>query len=86
MEAAFGRLHNTGAGAYGARPTVVKSIVEDGEIDGSMYDVTYPSTYGAENGARNNNPSGRIYLGRSQAVFPGRRSSKIPPEPQGRVC
>ena len=85
MEAAFGRLHNSGAGAFGARPTVVESIVVDGEIDGSMYGTIYPSIYGSENGARNNNPSGRIYLGRSQAVFPGRRSSKIPPEPQGRV-
>ena len=32
----------------------------DGEIDGSMYGATYPSIYGSENGARNNNPSGRI--------------------------
>ena len=53
MEAAFGRLHNSGAG-------VVESIVVDGEIDGSMYGATYPSIYGSENGARNNNPSGRI--------------------------
>ena len=61
MEAAFGRLHNSGAGAFGARPTVVESIVVDGEIDGSMYGATYPSIYGSENGARNNNnPSGRI--------------------------
>ena len=60
MEAAFGRLHNSGAGAEGARPTVVESIVVDGEIDGSMYGATYPSIYGSENGARNNSPSGRI--------------------------
>ena len=26
MEAAFGRLHNSGAGAFGARPTVVESF------------------------------------------------------------
>ena len=37
MEAAFGRLHNSGAGAFGARPTVVESIMVDGEIDGSIY-------------------------------------------------
>ena len=27
MEAAFGRLHNSGAGAFGASPTVVESIM-----------------------------------------------------------
>ena len=37
MEAAFGRLHNSGAGTFGARPTVVESIMVDGEIDGSIY-------------------------------------------------
>ena len=37
MEAAFGRLHNSGAGAFGARPTVVESIMVDGEIDGCIY-------------------------------------------------
>ena len=42
MEAAFGRLHNSGAGAFGGRPTVVESIVVDGEIDGSMYGARYP--------------------------------------------
>ena len=31
MEAAFGRLHNSGAGAFGARPTVVESIMVDGK-------------------------------------------------------
>ena len=36
MEAAFGRLHNSGAGAFGARPTVVESIVVHGEIGGSI--------------------------------------------------
>ena len=36
------------------------SILVDGEIDGSMYGATYPSIYGSEDGARNNNPSGRI--------------------------
>ena len=30
MEAAFGRLHNSGAGAFGARPTVVESMMVDG--------------------------------------------------------
>ncbi len=27
MEATFGRLHNSGAGAFGTRPTVVESIM-----------------------------------------------------------
>ena len=31
MEAAFGRLHNSGAGACGARPTVVETIMVDGK-------------------------------------------------------
>ena len=37
MEAAFGRLHYNGAGASGARPTVVESMMVDGEIGGSIY-------------------------------------------------
>ena len=57
MEAAFGCLHNSGAGAEGARPTVVESIVVDGEIDGSIYGTIYSSIDGSENGARNNNLS-----------------------------
>ena len=51
MEAAFGRLHNSGAGTFGARPTVVESIMVDGEIDGSMYGTIYPMIYGSKNGA-----------------------------------
>ena len=31
MEAAFGRLHNNGPGAFGARPIVVESIMVDGK-------------------------------------------------------
>ena len=31
-DAAFGRLHNSGAGAFGARPTVVDSIMVDGKL------------------------------------------------------
>ena len=46
--------------AFGARPTVVESIMVDGEIDGSIYGTIYPTIYGSKNGARNNNPSGRI--------------------------
>ena len=53
MEAAFGRLHNSGAGAFGARPTVVESIMVDGEIDGSIYGTIYPTVYGSKNGAEN---------------------------------
>ena len=66
MEAAFGRLHNSGAGAFGARPTVVESIKVDGEIDGSIYGTIYPTIYGSKNGARNNNPSGRIINSRGR--------------------
>ena len=32
MEAAFGRLHNSGAGASGAGSTVVDSIIVDGKV------------------------------------------------------
>ena len=32
MEAAFGRLHNSWAGAFGARPTIVESIMVDGKF------------------------------------------------------
>ena len=31
MEAAFGRFHNSGADAFGARPIVVESIMVDGK-------------------------------------------------------
>ena len=31
MEPAFGRLHNSGPGAFGARPTVVECIMMDGK-------------------------------------------------------
>ena len=31
MEAAFGRLHNGGPAAFGRQPTVVESIMGDGE-------------------------------------------------------
>ena len=59
MEAAFGRLHNSGAGAFGARPTVVESIMVDGEIDGSIYGTIYPTIYGSKYGVVNKNPSGK---------------------------
>ena len=42
MEAAFGRLHNKRAGAFGARPTVVESVMVHGEIGGSIYGPIYP--------------------------------------------
>ena len=45
MEAAFGRLHNSGAGTFGARPTVVESIMVDGEIDGYIYGAQYILAY-----------------------------------------
>jgi len=49
MEAAFGRLHNSGAGAFGARPTVVDSIVVDAEVYGAIYGTIYPTRYGTIN-------------------------------------
>ena len=36
MEAASGRLHNNGAGAFGARPIVVDSIVVGGDAKTSL--------------------------------------------------
>ena len=41
MEAAFGRLHNSGAGAFGARPTVVDSII----LDREAASIGIPKTY-----------------------------------------
>ena len=60
MEAAFGRLHNSGAAAFGARTTVVESIFVDGETGGSIYGTIYPIISGSQNGAEINNPSGKI--------------------------
>ena len=37
--------------AFGARPTVVESIMVDGELDGSIYGTIYPTVYGSKNGA-----------------------------------
>ena len=54
MEAAFGRLHNSGAGAFGFRPTAVESITVDGEIGGSIYGTIYPTISGPRNGAEIN--------------------------------
>ena len=50
MEAASGRLNNW-AGAFGARPTVMDSILVDGEIGGCMYGTIYPTISGSKNGA-----------------------------------
>ena len=62
MEAAFGRLHNSGADAFGARHTVVESIMVDCEIGGSIYGINtiYPAISVFKNGAEINNPSGGI--------------------------
>ena len=48
MEAAFGRLHKSGAGWW-----MVEFIMVDGEIDGSIYGTIYPTVYGSKNGAGN---------------------------------
>ena len=49
MEAAFGRLHNSGAAAFGGRPTVVESIMLDGEAANiaipKIYTQIYPYPY-----------------------------------------
>ena len=60
MVAAFGRLHNSGVGAFGARSTVVESIVVDDEIGDSINSTIYPFMPGSQNGAATANPSGRI--------------------------
>ena len=39
MEAAFGRLHNSGAGAFDARPTVVDSFMDGCALAGGAADV-----------------------------------------------
>ena len=41
MKAAFGRFRNSGAGAFGARPTIVESIVVEVEIGGSIHGTIY---------------------------------------------
>ena len=53
MEAAFGRLHHNGAGAFGACSTVVESIMVDGETGGAIYGTKYPSISSSKNGAEN---------------------------------
>ena len=63
MEEAFGRLHNSRAGAFGARSTVLESIMVDDEIGGSIYGTIYPTISGSRHGAEINNPSGRLGFG-----------------------
>ena len=43
MEAAFGRVHNGGPVAFGRRPTVVESIMGDGEAANTA--KTYANMY-----------------------------------------
>ena len=43
MEAAFGRLHNGGPAAFGRQPTVVESIMGDGEVANTA--KTYANMY-----------------------------------------
>ena len=59
MEAAFGRLHNSG-GLPSAAPIGVDSIMVDGEIGGAIYGTIHPTISGSKNGAEIGNPSGRI--------------------------
>ena len=54
MKAAFGRLRNSGAGAFGARPIVAESIMVDGEIGRSIYGTIYPAISGSKNGVEIN--------------------------------
>ena len=51
VEAAFGRLHNSGTDAFGASPTVVEVIMVDGEIGGVICGKICPTTSGSQNGA-----------------------------------
>ena len=60
MEAAFGSLHNSGAGAFGDRPTFAESIVVDGETGGSTYGTIYATISGSKMGATIDHPSGTI--------------------------
>ena len=60
MEAAFGRFHNSGSCAFGTSPTVVESMMVDGEIGGSRWGTVDPTISGSQNGAEMNDPSGRI--------------------------
>ena len=41
MEAAFGRLHDSGAGAFGARPVAVDSMILNGEVASIVIPKTY---------------------------------------------
>ena len=50
-ETPFGRLHNSWGGAFGARPTVIESILVDGEIGGSIYGTICPTISVSKNGA-----------------------------------
>ena len=43
MEAAFGRLYTSGAGAFGARLTLVESILLDGEAANIAIQDPYPT-------------------------------------------
>ena len=51
MEAVFGRLHNSGASAFGVRPAVAESISVNFKIGGSTYGALYPTISGSKNGA-----------------------------------
>ena len=69
MEAAFGRLHHSGESAFGARPTVVESIMVDGEIGGSMYGTIYPTISGSKNGAEINIIPPELLLNSAEALL-----------------
>ena len=60
VEAAFGRLLHSGAGAFGARSTVVESIIVDGEIGGSISGTIYPTISVSKSGAEIHNFPGII--------------------------
>ena len=69
-EAAFGRLHNSGAGAFGSCPTVGESIMEDGEIDGSIYGTIYPMVYGSQNCAGNKGVTSVLLFSWGSETYP----------------
>ena len=50
MEAAFGRLHNSGATAFGARPVVMDSIIVEGMgADIALQTTPIPTKAGLSN-------------------------------------
>ena len=67
MEAAFGRLHNSWAGAFGVRPAVLDSIVVDAGAYGAIYGTIYPTRYDTINDTKSCNTAKQQRLRESAA-------------------